>query len=155
MILGKPALPDNDYQTESMSRGKWPASLFYRTAPPEDKGILVGYTALDEDPEKSGLLYETLTVLLMRDDDKDTSDPYTASGYMKKRSMIPLALAVNSAGMLVRNGERRYTTALLLKRVGPYDAEVYRRVGLCQMHHKIWQQELRDPAKRQSIVIIV
>ncbi|KAF2829540.1 HET-domain-containing protein [Ophiobolus disseminans] len=157
IIPGKPAPPDNSYQPESMSRGKWPASLGYRTSPAAEDAVLVGYTALDQDPEKSGLLWETLTVLLMRDDTKQ--EPRfvgdASGGYMKSGSMLPLTLARNSAGMIVPNGERRYTTALLLKHVGPYRNGVYRRVGLCQMHHSIWQEELRFPARRQELVLIV
>jgi hypothetical protein len=156
-ISGKLAPPNNDYETESMSRGKWSASLVYRVGTFGVKDVLVGYTALDEDPGRSGLLGQTLKVLLMRDDSETPSgdDMYATSGYLKRRSMVPLALARNSAGMIVPNGKRRYTTALLLKHVGAIDDGVYRRVGLCQMHHWVWTEELRDPAKRQSMVVII
>lgn len=157
VVPGRPVPCNSEYSNESMGRGKWSASLFYREVPHEYKGVLAGYTALDEDPEESDLLYKTLTVLLMRDDTKEPSgdDMYTTSGYMKKRSLAPLSIPFTRAAMMAKDEQRRYTTALLLRKAGPYDAEVYRRVGLCQMHHWIWQEELGDPKKRESVVVIV
>jgi hypothetical protein len=156
-ISGKLAPPNNDYETESMSRGKWTASLVYRVNALGVRDVLVGYTALDEDPGTSGLLGQTLKVLLMRDDTETPSgdDSYASSGYTKRTSMVTLALARNSVGIIVPNGKKRYTTALLLKHVGALEDGVYRRVGLCQMHHWIWTEELRDPAKRKSMVVII
>jgi hypothetical protein len=157
VIPGKLDSDQSEYEAISVSRGRWLASLFYLTNPSEGTGVIVGYAALDEDPMKSGISGKEMTVLLMRDDTKTPSfqERHTPSGYVRKGSTLPLSLAMNSAGFIVKNGNRRYTTALLLQRSREDNSEVYRRIGLCQMYHAIWEGELRDPSRRNDAVILI
>ncbi|KAF2031505.1 hypothetical protein EK21DRAFT_88003 [Setomelanomma holmii] len=143
-----------DYEPTSMTRGKWVASLMYRSDSRTERGYIVGYAALDEDPEESGLAWQTLTVLLMRDDTESPSDHsrLTPSGYLKRTSMVPLTIPLTATA--AKGKERRWTTALLLKKLQS-DGDVYQRIGLCQMYHWILEEELKNPAKRQNLVVVV
>ena len=110
------------------------------------------------------------------------NDLITANGYLKPSSRLPMAIPSSRNGqnvtvtrgegtmsatmtitatmhdgskVQIATGRRRYVTGLLLQRVRPEDDQVFRRVGLCQMYHFIWEGELASPQKRQQKVIVI
>ncbi len=173
------------YQFPLVAVGAWTAELLYPTADGAH-AVPVGFAAMDQDPDETGLVAGAqVEVLLMRDDTTEPSrrDLVTPSGYLKPSSRLPIAVPVGMSGPTVKvfraegtvaasmtltakrtdgtefqypkMGNRRYVTGLVLQRVRAENGCVFRRVGLCQMYHFIWEEELADREKRKETVIVL
>jgi len=136
-----------NYQAPSVAAARWPASLIYAADPASGVGVLLGFVALDQNPNSGGLQTgEEITVLLMREDGEDLKQKVSPEGWVGPGSMVPLSLG---------NGKTRYLTGIALQRVKEGNSDVFQRVGLCQMYHYLWREEHKDPRKRQETVIVV
>lgn len=153
-LLSNPILGWNrDYQTPSMMMGRWTAEVFCPM-----KSEAVGFAALDEDPEITGLGNGIqVAIFLLRHDDEETPERQkpSPSGRTGTSSYLPLAFNhTNSGHLLLNHGKRRWTSCLLLREVDR-DKQLFRRVGLCQLYHSFWGNRLDDEGKRQRIITIV
>ncbi|KAK4158962.1 HET-domain-containing protein [Cladorrhinum sp. PSN259] len=170
-----------EYQFPLVAQGAWTVELYLETAVVP---LVVGFAALDNDPEETGLDHKELDVLLLRDDTRELSgrELVTPSGYLKPRSTLPLVIPYKRTGPFVtvtraegtmragmsltatqhdgtqiniqQPGNRRYVTALLLQRANANNDRAFLRVGLCQMYHSIWEKELVNEDLRQTDVIV-
>jgi hypothetical protein len=143
-----------DYKTPSMMIGRWTAHLLRPAAVCDGP---VGFAALDNNPEHTGLAGAMVACLLLRLDDEELLESKlpTRSGWLRPKSYVPLAFNnLDDGTLLINQGRRRWVVCLLLRPVND-EKTIFCRVGLCQMYHSFWADRLEDSGKRQAAVIIV
>lgn len=148
----------------SVSTGRWTAQLLRVSwESGQLRGTIVGFAALDENPQKSNITGKSMQVLLMRDDSVASymENRVTPSGFLIPTSVGPLSFAVNERGLITgmgADGARQrgeWLTCLLLQETRKWAEGVYRRIGLCQMYRGVWEGEIRDMGRRQETVVLI
>jgi len=145
----------------SVANGRWTAQLLRVSWEfGQLTGTVIGFAALDEDPQKSNISGKSMRVLLMRDDSVAPymEDRVTPSGFLRPASIVPLSFAVKGRGGVGGDGAKEkggWLTCLLLQETRKWAKGVYRRVGLCQMYRGVWEKEMKDTGRRQETVALI
>ncbi|KAF7910487.1 uncharacterized protein EAE98_012019 [Botrytis deweyae] len=151
---------DTQYLAPNVSAGRWPGTLVQLKANASGEGEVIGFVALDSNPVASGLRVHSLAILLMREDDKDSSNVSMAKngklGYYSS-SKVPLTLArLRNGNISMNRGTKRYLTGLALQQVlDVNNLAIFRRVGLCQLYREFWTDELKKDLSKQKMNLMV
>ncbi|TGO38689.1 hypothetical protein BHYA_0069g00080 [Botrytis hyacinthi] len=151
---------DAQYLAPNVSAGRWPGTLVQLKTNASGEGEIIGFVALDSDPVASGLRVNSLAILLMREDDKDSSSVSVAKDgklahYSSSKAPSTLARLPNG-NISFNRGTKRYLTGLALQQVlDVNNLTIFQRVGLCQLYKEFWTDELKKDSSKQKMNLMV